>query len=140
MSERGVHCNITGHISPCDVCPQPAQPNKPGQPECPRCGDMFYHPKVVIEDHRQHAAEWEDMAKRAEAERDRMAAELAEAKERLQVAELRELNDKYERDRLAKECAELRASLKEILDHSDSIDKLQKLIGVPKIKVGRNDK
>lgn len=45
--------------------------------DCPRCGDLFYHPKVLLQDARQGAAEWEDMAKRAEKERDEARAEAA---------------------------------------------------------------
>lgn len=49
-----------------DPVEAPAFP--PKSPDCPRCGDMFYHPKTVIEDYRQRAAEWEDIAKRTEAD------------------------------------------------------------------------
>lgn len=30
------------------------------KPVCPRCGDMFYHPKVIIQDTEQRAKEWEE--------------------------------------------------------------------------------
>lgn len=42
----------------------------PPEPRCPRCGDVFYDPKTLIADAKQHAAEWEEVAKRAEKERD----------------------------------------------------------------------
>ncbi len=40
-----------------------------GIPEtsCPRCGDLFYHPKTMIQDAKQHAAEWEEVAMRERA-------------------------------------------------------------------------
>lgn len=29
---------------------------------CPRCGDLFYHPKTLIESEKQRAEEWEEVA------------------------------------------------------------------------------
>ena len=49
--------------------------------ECVRCGGMYYDPKTMIEDYRQRAAEWEEVAMDT-------ARELAEAL--AQNAQLRE--------------------------------------------------
>lgn len=35
---------------------------------CPRCGDLFYHPKALIESEKQRAAEWEEIAIKREKE------------------------------------------------------------------------
>ena len=35
---------------------------------CPRCGDLFYHPKTLIESEKQRAAEWEEIAIKREQE------------------------------------------------------------------------
>ena len=31
---------------------------------CPRCGDLFYHPKTLIECEKQRAEEWEEIAEK----------------------------------------------------------------------------
>lgn len=38
------------------------------EPKCPRCGDLFYHPKSIIEDQKQRAVEWEYIAQSLKAE------------------------------------------------------------------------
>lgn len=42
---------------------------------CERCGDLFYHPKALIEDQRQRALEWEDEATAKDKELSALRAE-----------------------------------------------------------------
>lgn len=41
--------------------PETALNESPNE-KCERCGDLLYHPKVMIESERQRAAEWEEIA------------------------------------------------------------------------------
>jgi len=34
--------------------------NEEKKDKCPRCGDMFYHPKEMLENEKQRAEEWEE--------------------------------------------------------------------------------
>ncbi len=51
--------------------------------KCERCGDLFYHPKTLIEDQKQRAAEWEDIAKKAQSELKQSAERVRELEERI---------------------------------------------------------
>lgn len=66
----------------CDCKPTPPPASlggwADGAPPCERCGDLFYHPKTLIECEKQRAAEWEEIAIR---ERTSRAVLLAEVKE-----------------------------------------------------------
>lgn len=65
----------SGHS--CPIC----EPKKPSTAsDCPRCGDMFYDPKTIIADYRQHAEEWEEIAKKARAEALEEAAQIAQTR------------------------------------------------------------
>lgn len=46
--------------------------------KCPRCGDLFYDPKTMIKDARQHAFEWEGIANQFEVDRDKLLHSLIE--------------------------------------------------------------
>lgn len=47
--------------------PRECVSTEPIKEKCERCGDLFYHPKTMIEDARQSASEWEAIAKELEA-------------------------------------------------------------------------
>lgn len=88
--ERGYDAGFTVASTAFDIAAKsmPAQEKAaaPGEErkDCPRCGDLFYHPKVLLQDARQGAAEWEDIAKRAEKERDEARVEVERAKQALE--------------------------------------------------------
>lgn len=79
----------------------------PKDPDCPRCGDLFYHPKTIIEDHRQRSAEWEEIAKKY---KDEIESIRQESTSRL----LHWQDTKTERDAALAEVKRLRGALAEV--------------------------
>ena len=51
--------------------------------KCLRCGDLFYHPKTLIEGERQRALEWEDCYKNAKVKIEKLEAENKKIKNEL---------------------------------------------------------
>lgn len=57
------------------------------KPVCDRCGDMYYHPRTVIEDQRQRAREWEDVAVSKDARISQLAAQVEGMREVVERAQ-----------------------------------------------------
>lgn len=112
---------------------------------CERCSDIFYHPKTVIEDMKQSAAEWEDVAKRAEETCAKLKAELSLAKQDRdswkrahQVCNEAGEAVMAERDKLKAELDEARAEIVKMRDHSQYLQAANHLVNEAEKLKGEN--